>query len=77
MNYNKGHKSSSQSGKCIVCNKKTGNYLTIERYSSRETRVGCGIDVPVCDGECNKKVSKHKQMFIEHCLMINALILKG
>lgn len=50
MAYNKGHKTSTTKGKCILCGVKTSTYLSIDNYINDGTMLsGVSIDIPVCD----------------------------
>lgn len=71
--YHAGHTSSTRDGKCIVCNKISGTFLTISRKTNSGTQIGISVETPVCD-RCYNKVAKEKNVLIAQCVAINTML---
>lgn len=75
MGYKVGHTSSTQGGKCVICNKITGTFLDISEYQEKTTicnQINTSIKVPVCDEHFNL-VSEQKEILIGYAKTINNL----
>ncbi|MBN1076994.1 hypothetical protein ACTFIN_01715 [Clostridium cagae] len=72
MSYKIGHLSSTESRKCIICGKRTGNYVDVFDYVGNHKR-NTSITIPACDGECREKVVDRKDILIGYAKNMNSL----
>ncbi|QEK12599.1 hypothetical protein FQB35_10565 [Crassaminicella thermophila] len=76
MGYEVGYTSSTESGKCIICGKVSGIYLTINQHQELKTKynkINSSILIPVCLEHYNV-VAEQKEILIYHLEVINKFL---